>query len=430
MKYFIILVLIFSGCTLQYTHKIDSDNIENKYKYKFYSSLVNNVVPNNNYVAKQLYILSNSTITPLYNIDNDNTWFQGFYGSYLALDKNNEFTSKKYVKYIKDFLYRSKGVLLRDFNDETLKSYQNGNTKLEASKDQLLGIITSLFMIYYYNDNDPFLRLDIYEIIMILKTQMGDYFLLFNNKTGKFYDSAWYGVVHYYGLNSAVQYICTDKYKTSTTKSLFKTILFESLRRKIEMIELGKKTYYEAISEEVDISSLNIKKEIDQLEKEVGVSLKDIFKKDEFSINLQFYEMLIVGTIGKNEAKDMIKLLEFESVMKLKHLNLASLYIYFIKKWGLSYNKNVMGFYKEVITRDNYLYHSKICPNSKKIGSDWTIDGVNGFLPNKFSLLFPEDWDKEIYTDKDFEYLKGFSDAVHLEIGIPFLSRQVIVNLK
>lgn len=400
MKRILLILIFITGCNTYKSFKIkkEKDNRYLDYASKAYTSFYG--------WGSQIISIRNEKLTKFKPIEGDRMWYQGFYGTFLILDyiykKRSKQPIKNFIQGTKKMLEETEGIYLRDNSFECIEQYKNGKTHLEASKDQIIGLVTGLFMIYYYID-DKIIKKSIKEIITPLSRNLETRgYMLYNEKEHRFYDSAFYAILHYYGLSKAFAYIndnCLQEY--TLVQYTLSRITLELLKYKRRLID--KELYIE------DINLFNIP------ELKNKRWYKQLLQSDEFGVNLNFYELLIAATIDKKEAKKIIKVLEHIEVRKLKHLNLAALYFYCIKKWNIK--GKYKEFYKKVLERDDFWYNPQILPNSLKYGCIWPADVVNGFIQRNFSLNFETKWNQPIETTKIFRSLLKPSNHERVDIN-------------
>lgn len=395
----------------------------NPEEIKTYSNIINGTLvngwsTNRAFVHEEKYYISPS--------QSDKSWFQGFYGIYLALRykilRDNILRLYYFISGTREMLNSTKGIFLRDNNKLTVDIYnKKQDDKLEASKDQILGLVCGLFFVYYYAQEDPIVSNNIKSIFKDLNDSLEKHFyMLYNENEKRYYDSAYYLIVHYYGISKAINYVLgkeEGEHLRDFICKIFSKISFEFLEYKRRLID-----------KDIHIGKISIF-DIPILKDEEWY--KEMLANDEFSVNLNFYEFAIGSTISQSEALRIMDVLDNEEVMKLKHLNLAALYIYIINKYKIeARNKD---FYLKVLTRDDYFYLDNIPPNSLgKFGWGRELDDtVNGNIQRNFTLDFEDSWNNNsLKTDKTLNDLLIESNKSQIEIdcGIPLLERKMLKN--
>jgi hypothetical protein len=412
----VLICIIFTGCLK--TIKLDTPKLDNRYpvyKEATFKSVdrgwapIVAVVTNKRYIAK-------------HDPEEDNSWYQGFYVSFLALDYYH-FKDPNTLRKIKDFLEGTVGMLqdtgwifLRDNSIKSVSDYKGGNTRLEASKDQILGLMAGILMIYYYV-NDQYCKDIINTICSTFYPKLVEYgYMLYNEKAKRFYNSAYYPIIHYAGIEAAFDYILVGDVSYRLEDPIYQASY--NISFKLLIYRRG------IIEKDIRIGDINIL-QIEELKDEDWY--KELLQADEFAVNLAFYEFLIMSTVDKTLAKKILKILEHKEVMKLRHLNLAALYLYILRKWGIDGNQ--VDYYKKVLTRDNFLYSYPITPNSFRWGSSWYEDTVNGFIIRPCGLNFPDTWGQPSgYTDKTMADLEAESryKKIDIDTGVMFMMRRLL----
>lgn len=373
--------------------------------------------------------------------ETDNSWYQGFAGTYLALlsktDYRKKDMEKKFVAGIKYMLKETNGIFLRNCTTETIELYKKelkegikpgsylaltkGSVSREASKDQILGLVTGMFMLYMYTDDDE-IKNDLKLISKTIYTsfEKHDWFL-YNEIEKRTYTYAPEAFLHYYGLSRALGYMITGKVdvENDLEEGMKKIVLYSMeswVDRKLEDSKKNYGLYVENTYAPYFTNWWN------------NMIDKTFFNAPDFNWNLWFYELLIGGSLSKVSAKEIIETLEKESVMKMKHLNIASLYFYLGKIWGLELNQK--DFYYSVLLGDNSLFGA-IQPNSERIGSLWKVDSYNHNIAIPYDLTFPADWSIiPENSDKDFSYLKSLSKekTIEYDSGLMYCLRFLMVK--
>jgi len=410
----VLLVLIFLvSCktTQQLSEDIKPFSGSIDKRYELYSSIGKYI---ENGWASPLLIVSNGVYNHANSISGDKLYFQGFYGIYLAL---NYYKLNKNLKYINEYvdsfnlmLLKTDNIYLRNNSESSIKRYINGEYSLEASKDQILGMITGLFMIHYYV-NDESIRNKIESLVKpFYKELLSTGYTLYNKKAKRKYVYAPYVIQHYFGIDKAFRNICGIPQCNSNINSYLELIVFESIIYKRRLAD-----------KEIKIGDINILK-IPALENKEWY--KEMLAEDSFSINLNFLELLIAGTLDKNTALKAIEVLSELEVKKLKHINLAALYIYLENKWGI--NGSEHNYYLKVLERDNFFYPMTTYPND--LGGLNIEDTSNIYLYRPFGIDFNIDWSRRqgYASIPDIEkYSKD--QIVTVDSGLNFLMRYVMV---
>ncbi|HBE01506.1 MAG TPA: hypothetical protein DC049_03390 [Spirochaetia bacterium] len=343
----------------------------------------------------------------------DHLWFTGFYGVFLALDHTLPWNIKKmqirnFLNGIMKMLIENDHMFLQDNSPDFINKWKENNSEYkyyEASKDQILGMTTALFMIYYYVDDS--------EIRSLIKSILGhelknlnyDHITeyLFSRIKGRRYKTSDADLgLHSYGLNAAFKYITGENLCHLTSAATMRTIIFDMhLREPQKWLQIYKGTL--------------------------------------FGLNLDFFELLINVTISRHEANDFINAMNNVQIKSMKHLNLAALYVYACNIYGI--NGSELWYYKKVLTHDNHWYPDQITINidNNKIGWDCRIPG--NALPctdwgtfrydiNFQDIDFPYDWDmpppKNVNKNINDLWNKSYSGIVDIDCGIPYLARRVL----
>lgn len=399
----------------------------NEKTFKLYENLIFNYV-DNGWVTVWSWIKDGKFKT--YDVVTDKLWAQGFYGIFLGLEYKKTHSKKikllmqNFVDSIYLMLEKTNGIFLRDNTKDTyIKYFDKHITSLEASKDQMIGLVTALFMIYYYldNDKDYQLKQKIKKLFSYLNNYFNKYFyILYNPNEKRLYNSAWYLQLHYYGFKYAFDYVLGKN----------RSININAERLNLELSGFSKFKIL-LIKKDIITKKFKIFGFISPWKTPILKKLQ-MFTPNEYDINLKFFEYIIVSTVSKEEALKILKVLENKEVRGLKHLNLAALYLYIIRKWGIK--GNYENYYKKVLKRDIYYFPQNIPPNSLKIGSYWIntkseylFDPMNHQCVDRtFSLEFAQEWDiSPPPTNKNLEFLlqESYKRKINIFNGLFLLTR-------
>jgi hypothetical protein len=312
----------------------------------------------------------------------DRCWGQAWWGIFIAFHEDEVLQIKytnKYLNAIEKMLKATGNIFLRDCSDAAIKKYvEEKDTGLEASKDQIIGMMCGLYLLYN-NTSHYQLKDQIKDIVKILSNNLAKHqWFLYNENEKRFYNSAYYCQVHHYGLNVALN----DILGIFRPRAALEYLLY--------ITQLGK-----------TLVKINLEWMRDLKDRKFWWQNIEFFKKYpwygdyfragmfDFAINLIFFEGVIAGNASKRNAEYLISLLDGEKVKSLLHSNLAALYIMLCRKWNL--NGKSMDFYVDIYeNKCEVLYPANVLPNEARIGSPWVVD--QGDLWNHVCWN-QEDWD-------------------------------------
>jgi hypothetical protein len=422
----LVLLLLFAALNCAHFSQHIKPIDDNDTRYKLYRQTIKKSVrvgwtTYNNQIYNKQY-------SPINKWDLDNMWFQGFYGTYLGLNYHtsdkNLVAIRQWVNGLKSMLARSKGIYLRDNNEDVYREYLKGHTHIEASKDQILGLVTGMLMIYAHVQ-DKEIKETLRGLAKNLHEQLlKDSFNLYNRAAKRYYNSA-YGVYkHYFGVSLALRYIrgMTDEAGTpELTESIFKELVFLFVRYKRRSMHKDIKIG------DIPIQNLPTLKE----QKWWQDTVRELYRDEQYAVNLYFYELLIGCTVNKAVANQTIKCLEDSESMTLKHLNLAALYLYCGNKWNLPLAQKA--FYEKVLTRDNTLHPKVLVPNSKNYGAPCKpYETFCHEMRTDYKLTFDSNWGVSSITTKTIVDLENESinSKVHIDNGLLYNVRYLLRRVR
>ena len=396
------------------------------YKSVVQRSIVNGWIVKRGAISKGIFVkleMEKGT-----KVDGDRMWYQGYYGIYLALNYKTGDTNIvpifTWIKAVNTMLGRTGGIWLRDTSLEAYYSYKQGKVELEASKDQINGLVSAMFMIHYFVNNKQ-VKIEIEKIANKLNLSLLKHtYTLYNEKEKRYYKSAYQVFQHYYGVSRALNFILIDR--SITPKVMAETPIQTGFRKVIcEIIKFKRRQ----MQNDIKVFDTNIN-EVKYL-KDRGwykFIVAEAQTKEEYAINLYFMELLVGGTLSRGSASDIMRMLEDDEVKKLKHLNLASLYIYLGRFWKMQGKS--FWYYSTVLKQDKTWY-PKNCPPNDYAYNGWRPDTENHNFHTNYQLFFSAGYGTTQKSVITFDSLIKASDKkiIKIDNGLLYMVRKLLTNI-
>jgi hypothetical protein len=358
--------------------------------------------------------------------NDDRLWCTGMYGIYLGHLSREEAADTlplidAHVGAIERMLDRTGGVYLRDCLDSYIAQWQAGYLGAEASKDQILGMVTGLYAIWL-GCYDAGIRMRITRLLRDLNRHLAKHWgCLYNEKSKRWYHSSGQCFIHYHGISAAMNAVLgwwrERNVLVDALGFIIGKLMQPVLKMKADMIAKTGFMQWWWI-------------------KILAAKIPALFDPAEYGLNLLFYEHYCYGMSSAVKARKVLQLLADENVMRLKQFNLGALFLGLTNAYKTMIGCRAWLYYAVLSAYDDVMFPDAILPNECGIdckfpinagGGWWQLDTVCQCMQDRsMTLQFPPEWGA--LPPRTGKTRDDIPAGMHVDAGLTYLMRRYLRN--